>query len=61
MGFIKEALGMVGDAATGGLASGVGSFISVGLRSQDMMVRNLFILPLVMFIHCLVIKGLLVM
>ena len=28
MGFIKDALGMVGDAATGGLASGIGSFIS---------------------------------
>ena len=28
MGFVKEALGMIGNAATGGLASGVGSFIS---------------------------------
>ena len=28
MGFIKKALGMIGDAATGGLASGVGSFVS---------------------------------
>ena len=28
MGFVKEALGMIGDAATGGLASGVGSFVS---------------------------------
>lgn len=28
MGFIKNALGMIGDAATGGLASGVGSFVS---------------------------------
>lgn len=28
MGFIKDALGMIGDAATGGLASGVGSFVS---------------------------------
>lgn len=27
MGFIKNALGMIGDAATGGLASGVSSFI----------------------------------
>lgn len=28
MGFVKNALGMIGDAATGGLASGVGSFVS---------------------------------
>ena len=28
MGFVKEALGMIGNAATGGLASGVGSFVS---------------------------------
>ena len=28
MGFIKNALGMIGDAATGGIASGVGSFVS---------------------------------
>lgn len=28
MGFIKNALGMIGDAATGGLATGVGSFVS---------------------------------
>ena len=28
MEFIKNALGMIGNAATGGLASGVGSFIS---------------------------------
>lgn len=28
MGFIKNALGMIGDAATGGLASGIGSFVS---------------------------------
>ena len=28
MGFIKNALGMIGDVATGGLASGVGSFVS---------------------------------
>lgn len=28
MGFIKNALGMIGDAATGGLVSGVGSFVS---------------------------------
>ena len=28
MGFIKDALGMIGDAATGGMASGVGSFVS---------------------------------
>jgi hypothetical protein len=28
MGFIKNALGMIGDAATGGLASGVGSFVN---------------------------------
>lgn len=28
MGFFKNALGMIGDVATGGLASGVGSFIS---------------------------------
>lgn len=28
MGFIKNALGMIGDAATGGIASGIGSFVS---------------------------------
>ena len=28
MGFLKKALGMIGDAATGGLASGIGSFTS---------------------------------
>ena len=28
MGFLKKALGMIGDAATGGLASGVGSFVN---------------------------------
>lgn len=28
MGFIKNALGMIGDVATGGLASGVGSFVN---------------------------------
>ena len=28
MGFIKKALGMIEDAATGGLATGVGSFVS---------------------------------
>ena len=28
MGFIKNALGVIGDAATGGLASGVGSFVN---------------------------------
>ena len=28
MGFIKNALGMIGDAATGGLANGIGSFLS---------------------------------
>ena len=28
MGFVKEALGMIGDAATGGLASGIGSFVN---------------------------------
>ena len=28
MGFIKNALGMIGDVATGGIASGVGSFVS---------------------------------
>ena len=28
MGFIKNALGMIGDAASGGLASGVGSFVN---------------------------------
>ena len=28
MGFIKNAIGMIGDAATGGIASGVGSFVS---------------------------------
>ena len=28
MGFIKNALGMIGDVATGGLASGVGNFVS---------------------------------
>ena len=28
MGFVKKALGMIGDAATGGLASGVGSFVN---------------------------------
>ena len=42
MGFIKDALGMVGDAATGGLASGVGSFISgifgdKGLSKKDQL------------------------
>ena len=40
MGFIKNALGMIGDAATGGLASGVGSFVSGifgggGIRYND--------------------------
>ena len=34
MGFIKNALGMIGNAATGGLASGVGSFIS-GMFGND--------------------------
>lgn len=42
MGFIKNALGMIGDAATGGLASGVGSFVSgifgdKGLSKKDQM------------------------
>ena len=42
MGFIKNALGMIGDAATGGLASGVGSFISgifgdKGLSKKDQL------------------------
>ena len=42
MGFIKNALGMIGDAATGGIASGVGSFISgivgdKGLSKKDQM------------------------
>ena len=34
MNFIKNALGMIGDAATGGLASGIGSFVS-GLFGDD--------------------------
>ena len=42
MGFIKNALGMIGNAATGGLASGVGSFISgilgdKGLSKKDQL------------------------
>lgn len=42
MGFIKNALGMIGDAATGGIASGVGSFVSgiigdKGLSKKDRM------------------------
>ena len=42
MGFIKNALGMIGDAATGGLASGVGSFVSGifgnrGLSKKDQL------------------------
>lgn len=42
MGFIKNALGMIGNAATGGIASGVGSFISgmigdKGLSKKDQM------------------------
>lgn len=42
MGFIKDALGMIGDAATGGLASGVGSFVSgifgnEGLSKKDQL------------------------
>lgn len=42
MKFIKNALGMIGDAATGGLASGVGSFISgmlgdKGLSKKDQL------------------------
>ena len=42
MGFIKNALGMIGDAATGGLAAGVGSFVSgifgsKGLSKKDQM------------------------
>lgn len=42
MGFIKNALGMIGDAATGGLASGIGSFISgifgdKGLSKKDQL------------------------
>lgn len=42
MGFIKNALGMIGDAATGGIASGVGSFVSgiiggKGLSKKDQM------------------------
>ena len=42
MGFLKNALGMIGDAATGGIASGVGSFISgiigdKGLSKKDQM------------------------
>lgn len=42
MGFIKNALGMIGDAATGGLASGIGSFVSgitggKGLSKKDQM------------------------
>ena len=42
MGFIKEALGMIGDAATGGLASGIGSFVSgiigdKGLSKKDQL------------------------
>ena len=28
MGFIKSALGMIGNAATGGLASGIGGLVS---------------------------------
>lgn len=42
MGFIKNALGMIGDVATGGLASGVGSFVSgifgdKGLSKKDQL------------------------
>ena len=42
MGFIKNALGMIGDAATGGLASGIGSFVSgvfgsKGLSKKDQL------------------------
>lgn len=42
MDFIKNALGMIGDAAAGGIASGVGSFISgmigdKGLSKKDQM------------------------
>lgn len=42
MGFIKNALGMIGDAATGGLASGIGSFVSGifgnrGLSKKDQL------------------------
>lgn len=42
MGFIKNALGMIGDAATGGLASGVSSFIGglfqgSGLSQKELM------------------------
>ena len=42
MGFIKNALGMIGDAATGRLAAGVGSFVSgifgdKGLSKKDQM------------------------
>ena len=41
MGFVKKALGMIEDATTGGLASGIGSFVSglfggggIGYRDQ---------------------------
>lgn len=42
MGFIKNALGMIGDAATGGIASGIGSFVSgiigdKGLSKKDQL------------------------
>ena len=47
MGFIKNALGMIGDAATGGLASGVGSFVSglfgnggIGYRDQKKLMEK---------------------
>ena len=42
MGFFKNALGMIGDAATGGLASVIGSFVSgmfgnKGLSKKDQL------------------------
>ena len=45
MGFIKNALGMIGDAATGGLASGIGSFVSgifgdKGLTKKDQLEKQ---------------------
>ena len=47
MGFIKNALGMIGDVATGGLASGVGSFVNglfggggIGYRDQKKLMEK---------------------
>ena len=47
MGFFKNALGMIGDAATGGIASGVGSFVSglfggggIGYRDQKKLMEK---------------------